>query len=216
MQSTVKKWLYTKKAEYMEKVLINAGYLVHIVDNIDEARAKVLELVPEGSSITLGGSATLEDMELLDIFRSPKYQLFDRYQKLPFIPDRVEILRQGMLADYLITGCNAITKKGELVNRDCTGNRVAGMIFGPRKVLMVVGANKIVNDIDEAMKRITEVAAPMNAKRLGTHKTPCLETGICTDCDSEGRLCNYTTIIHNGKKFPNRITIILISDDLGN
>jgi len=156
LQNTVKKWLYVKKAEYMEKVLTNAGYIVHTVDNLDEAKVKVLQLIPEGSSITMGGSATLEEMDLLSIFRTAKYQLFDRYQKLPFIPDRVEIMRQGMLADYLITGCNAITKKGELVNRDCTGNRVAGMIFGPKNVLMVVGINKIVNNIDEAIKRITE------------------------------------------------------------
>jgi L-lactate utilization protein LutB len=216
LQNAVKKWLYVKKTEYMEKVLTNAGYTVHVVDNLEEAKIKVLELIPEGSSITMGGSATIESMDLLSIFRTAKYQLFDRYQNLPFIPDRVEIMRQGMLADYLVTGCNAITKKGELVNRDCTGNRVAGMIFGPKNVLMVVGANKIVNTIDEAIQRIIEVAAPMNAKRMGTHKTPCLETGICTDCDCRGRLCNYTTIIHNGKKFPGRITIILISEDIGN
>lgn len=215
MPNEVMKWFNRKKAESISEILVKSGYNVYLVENLDEAGAKVLELIPEGASITLGGSASLDGMELLEIFRSAKYKLFDRYQKLPFIPDRVEIMREGMLADYLITGCNAITKNGELVNSDCTGNRVAGMIFGPKNVIMVAGVNKVVNNIDEAFKRIKEVAAPMNAKRLATHKTPCLETGICNDCDCKDRLCNYTTIIHNGKKFLGRISIILVADNVG-
>ena len=215
MASDVKKWWYGKRAENISEALVKSGYNVHLVDNLNDAKAKVLELIPEGAGITLGGLAAIDEMGLLDVFRSPKYKLFDRYQKLPFIPDRVEIMRQGMLADYLVTGCNAITKTGELVNCDCTGNRVSGMIFGPRNVIIVVGVNKIVNNIEEAFKRIREVAAPMNAKRLGTHKTPCLEAGICSDCDQKDRLCNYTTIIHNGRKFPGRISIILVADDIG-
>lgn len=215
MVNEVKKWFERKKAERILPSLQKAGYTVYMVDDLNEAKTKVLELIPEGASITLGGSAVLDEMGLLEVFRSTKYRLFDRYQKLPFIPDRVEIMRQGMLADYLVTGCNAITTAGELVNRDCTGNRVAGMIFGPRKVIIIAGTNKIVNNLDEAFRRIREIAAPMNAKRLGTHKTPCLESGICSDCESKDRLCNYTTIIHNGRKFLGRITIILIADHAG-
>jgi hypothetical protein len=211
----VRRWFDRKKAVMIEKVLLHAGYQVYPTDNLAEAKAKVLELIPTGSSVTMGGSAVLDQMGLVDRFRSPDYQFFDRYQKLPFLPDRVEIMRQGMLADYLVTGCNAITMKGELVNRDCTGNRVAGMIFGPRNVIIVAGVNKIVKDVAEAFQRIAEVAAPMNAKRLGTHRTPCLETGLCNDCDVQDRLCNYTTIIHNGRKFPGRITVVLIADEVG-
>lgn len=215
MTSEIKKWFNTKKAAHIAQVLEKSGYSVYPVESMEEGRNKILELIPEGASITLGGSAVLDDMGLVETFRTPRYKLFDRYQNLPFIPDRVEIMRQGMLADYLVTGCNAITKKGELVNRDCTGNRVSGMIFGPKNVIIAVGVNKIVNNIEEAFDRIREIAAPMNARRLGSHKTPCLETGICADCDCKGRLCNYTTIIHNGKKFPGRISIILIADEAG-
>lgn len=215
MANEVKRWFDHKKAERMVPVLQKAGYNLHLVDNLEEAKVKVLDLIPEGASITLGGSAGLDDIGLLEMFRSSKYKLFDRYQKIPFIPERVEIMRQGMLADYLVTGCNAITFSGELVNCDCTGNRVAGMIFGPKNVIIVAGVNKIVNNLDEAFKRIREIAAPMNAKRLGTHKIPCLETGICSDCDSKDRLCNYTTVIHNGRKFPGRISIILVADQVG-
>ncbi len=215
MSQEVRKWFDRKKAERIVPVLQKAGYVVHLVEDLAEAKAKVLELIPEGASITLGGSAAIAEMGLIEVFRSPKYKLFDRYQKLPFIPDRVEIMRQGMLADYLVTGCNAITTNGELVNRDCTGNRVAGMIFGPRNVLIITGVNKIVHNIDEAFRRIKEIAAPMNAKRLGTHKTPCLETGLCGDCEAKDRLCNYTTIIHNGRKFPGRITIVLVAAPVG-
>jgi hypothetical protein len=215
MAGEIKRWFDEQRAKQIETALVKKGYTVHVVESIAAAKTKLLELVPEGASVTLGGSAILDEMEFVNILRSGKYHFFDRYQKLPFIPDRVEIMRQGMLADYLITGCNAITKQGELVNRDCTGNRVAGMIFGPRQVIIIAGVNKIVNNLEAAFERIREVAAPMNARRLGTHQTGCLETGICTDCDTPGRLCNYTTIIHNAKKFPGRMTVIIIAAEAG-
>jgi L-lactate utilization protein LutB len=211
----VRKGCNQTKAERICATLARLGYTVYQVDDIEAAKAKILELIPEGASVTMGGSAILDEMGLAEIFRSPQYKFFDRYQKLPFIPDRVEIMRQGMLADYLVTGCNAITEKGELVNRDCTGNRVAGMIFGPSQVVMVAGVNKIVRNLEEAFARLEEVCAPLNARRLGSHKTGCLETGICSHCDNEYTLCNYTTIIHRAKKFPGRLAMIIIAAEAG-
>lgn len=208
----IKKWQCQCMAKNMIEVLNKKHYTALYAENLDDARKIVLDMIPKGSSIALGGSVTINEMNIIDTFRSPDYKLFDRYQKLPF-PEIVEIMRQSMIADYLVTGTNAVTKNGELVNMDSSGNRAAGMIFGPKKVIVVVGTNKIVDNIDEAMKRIRMIA-PLNCKRIG-HKTPCAETGICTECDVHDRMCNYTSIVNNGWKFEGRFTIIMVADEIG-
>ena len=170
-------------------------------------------MIDDGASVALGGSTTLSDMGIVDVLRNGNYAFFDRYQNLPFDPDIVDIHRKSLTADFLLTGTNAITKQGELVNTDCTGNRVAPMIFGPKNVIIVAGVNKIVENLEDAFKRIREIA-PMNSKRI-KHETPCVETGYCVDCDCKKRICNFTTIIHNGIKFEGRIKIIIIADEAG-
>ena len=209
---SVKKWFRQTKAQKMVEVLIEKGYTGIYCDTASEAKEKILELVKKGSTVAVGGSVTTGDMGLVDIFRGEDYKFFERY-KQPTWEDTFETYRQSMLADYLVTSTTALTKNGELVNTDSSGNRVGGMIFGPKNVIVVLGANKIVNTIDDAFKRIREVA-PMNAKRLG-HVAPCVETGICEDCQVPGRICNYTGIIHNGRKVPGRITVIVVAEDLG-
>ncbi|MPQ42974.1 lactate utilization protein [Clostridium tarantellae] len=208
----VQKWKLECDGKKMVEILDNKKYNAIYVNNINEAKEKVLELIPKGSSIALGGSVTLNEMDLINTFRNGDYKFYDRYQQLPFV-EIVEIMRQSMIADFLVTSTNAITENGELVNMDCSGNRAAGMIFGPKKVIIVVGANKLVKDIDEAMRRIEKVAI-MNAKRIN-HKTPCVETGQCDDCFVKGRLCNYVSIVKNGAKFPGRFTVIVIGDEVG-
>lgn len=208
----VKKWSYECTAKEISQILRNKKYNVVVVDNLEEAREKVLELIPKGSSIAMGGSATLGEMDLLSTFRSEDYKFYDRYQDLPW-PERVEIMRQSLLADFLVTGTNAITKKGELVNVDSSGNRAAGMIFGPKKVIVVAGVNKVVEDLDEAIKRIRKIA-PLNAKRIN-HEAPCVETGKCEDCMVPGRICNYMSVVNQGGKFDDRFTIIIVADEVG-
>lgn len=210
----IKKWWYEKRATQMTQILTKAGHTVEQVDNLQEARDKVLELIPKKSSISVGGSATLEATDLLDVFRSDDYNFFDRYEKRPY-EERLKIMRDAMLADYLVMGCNAITKQGQLVNTDSSGNRVAGILFGPNKVIILAGINKLVDNLDAAFKRIKEEVAPMNVKRLGTHNTPCLETGYCQDCDVYHRICNFTSIVEHGRKFPDRITVIVIAEEVG-
>lgn len=210
---SMKKWKNLCKAKAIADVLNKKHFKASYVESIDEAKAKVLEMLEEGASVAIGGSTTLSDMGMVETLRNGNYKFFDRYQNLPFDPDIVEIHKKGLTADYLLTGTNAITKNGELVNTDCTGNRVAPMIFGPKNVIVVAGVNKIVDSIDDAFKRIREIA-PMNSKRI-KHETPCAETGYCVDCDCKKRICNFTTIIHNGIKFEGRIKIIIIADELG-
>lgn len=211
--SDVVKWKNECKAKQIVEVLNKKHFKACYVHTLQEAKEKLISMVEKGSSVALGGSSTLESMEILETLRNGDYKFFDRYQDLPFDPDIVEIHRKSLTADYLLTGTNAITKNGELVNTDCTGNRVAAMIFGPKNVIIVAGVNKIVEDIDAAFKRIREIA-PMNSKRI-KHETPCAKTGICMDCDCKKRICNFTTIIHNGIKFEGRIKIIIVAEELG-
>ena len=126
----------------------------------------------------------------------------------------IERRRRALLVDLFLTGTNAVTEQGVLVNLDMVGNRVAPMIFGPRTVVLVIGRNKIVRDLDEAMTRIKDRAAPLNAIRHTALKTPCMKTSFCIDCSSPDRICNAWTIIE--KSFPrSRIKVILVNEDLG-
>lgn len=211
MDKTIK-WKQQCDANEIVKILKMKYYDAYYCETLMDAREKVLELIPKGSSIALGGSVTLNQMDIIDEFRNGDYNLFDRYKDVPF-SETVEIMRQSMLADFLVTSTNAITKNGELVNMDSTGNKAAGMILGPRKVIVVVGVNKIVEDLDEAFKRLKKIAI-LNAKRIN-HKAPCTTTGTCSDCDVKGRICNYMSVVNNGRKFANRFTILVVADNVG-
>lgn len=199
-------------AKGMLELLEAKGYDVHYADNVMEAQRIVLDIVPENSIIGLGGSITVGETGLVDIFRDGQYKLIDRYNQ-PSKDAMFEAYRQALHSDYFISGTNAITRNGELVNVDCSGNRVAAMIYGPKRVIIVSGANKVVDTLDDAFKRIKEVA-PLNCKRFNS-TAPCVETGVCEDCDDPQRMCNYTTVIHNGRKFEGRISIVLVGEELG-
>jgi hypothetical protein len=207
-----KKWQYQCLAKETVQTLTNKYYDAYYAEDLQEAKQKVLSLIPEGASIALGGSVTINDMNIIETFRQENYRLYDRYQNLPHV-EIVEIMRQSLLADYLITGTNAITRQGELVNVDCSGNRVAGMIFGPKKVIVIAGANKVVDTLEDAFKRLKQIA-PLNAKRI-QHETPCVQTGKCMNCQIQQRLCNYLTVINHGMKFEGRITVIIIAEEVG-
>jgi len=207
-----KKWHCQCIAREMIAILKQKSYDAHYAEDLEDAKQQVLAMIPKQASVAIGGSETLGAMGLVDIFRNGEYHFFDRYQNIPF-DETVEIYRQSLLADYLVTGTNAITRKGELVNIDCSGNRVAGIIFGPRRVIVVVGTNKVVADLDEALKRLKAIA-PMNALRNG-HKTPCVETGRCSDCQIQARVCNVIGIVNHGMKFAGRISVIMIAEEIG-
>ncbi len=206
------KWHYQCIARDMVEMLGQKGYDAHYAEDLNQAKNLVLGMIPLGASIAVGGSETIGEMGLVDIFRKGDYHFFDRYQDVPF-EETVEIYRQSMLADFLVTSTNAITRKGELVNIDSSGNRVAGIIFGPRRVIVIAGANKVVDDLDEALKRLKQIA-PMNALR-NNHHTPCVEKGQCMDCQTPARVCNSIGIVSHGMKFPGRISIIMVAEEAG-
>ncbi|HSN24288.1 MAG TPA: lactate utilization protein, partial [Methylomicrobium sp.] len=179
-----------------------------------QARNEVLAMIPPGATVSRTGSMSLVDMGLWEeLAKNSSVQVIDPY--LPSLAPEVaaELRRQGLLADIMITSSNALTLDGKIVNLDGLGNRVAAMSFGPKKVILVIGMNKVAPDLDTAIARVKHLAAPINAIRLN-RATPCVETGLCTDCHSPDRICNMWSIIE-GHLPEDRIHVKLVGEDLG-
>jgi len=200
----------------LKDVLEANNFEVHIAENVDAAKKIVREIVPRtgAKSISWGGSVTYVQTGLYQELKDyPGIEVLDTYEKGVPPEEMLERRRRSLLVDLFVTGTNAVTETGKLVNLDMTGNRVAGITFGPRNVIILVGRNKVVPDIEDAMLRVKNYAAPANAMRLGK-KTPCVKTWICEECRSIDRICNTWTITE--KSFPKgRIKIVLINEDLG-
>jgi L-lactate utilization protein LutB len=230
-----KKWWYQNLAKTtvanFQRRNINAQYVL----TGQEALAKVLELIPNGATVAWGDSITLQQIGVISELRRTKNNLFlDSFERnangsLTITGEaRLALMRKAMTADVFLTGVNAITVDGKLLSTDATGNRVAPVIFGPKRVIIVAGVNKIVKTLDEAFKRIREVAAPINARRHfiahGSQRfgdLPCVKTGACTDCFHPDRICRHTIIIE-GEREPEtvsgyvpRIHVILVGEELG-
>jgi L-lactate utilization protein LutB len=200
-----------KTMDNLKKHNINCFF----VESEKEAREKVLSMIPPGSSVGLGGSMTVFSIKVVPELekRNKVYNPYTPKGRVDKTKNQAELRKKGLLADYFLTGTNSLTEDGYLVNTDGTGNRIAAMAYGPKKIILVTGQNKIVKDIDEAFDRIKKVAAPMNAKRHGWEDIPCYSSE-CTDCISGHRQCNSSLIIHNSRD-PERITVILVNKDLG-
>ncbi len=185
---------------------------------------EVKKLLAEGCTVSMGGCATASETGILDLLRSGKYNFLDR--NVPGLaPEQImQIYRKTFCADAYITSTNAITENGELYNVDGNSNRVSAMLFGPEKVIVIAGYNKIVADINDAINRVKTTAAPINAARLGV-ETPCAVTGkcvslakqnpyICDGCASDSRICaNYTVMSRQRKA--DRVYVILVGEELG-
>lgn len=208
----IKKWGLMKKAKDAVEVLNSRKFDAHYADNADEARRLVEEMLPEGAQIAVGGSVTLQETGIMELIRSPKYNFIDRFNNESW-EEELHKYRLGFLSDVFVTGSNAVTMNGEIVNIDCTGNRVGCIGFGPKKVIIVVGANKIVDDMAEGIKRAKSVA-PLNSRRIH-HNNPCDETNKCVDCTGEKRVCNIISVIDGCYKFPGRISVIVVGEELG-
>ena len=175
----------------------------------EEALAQALALIPEGSSVTMGGAMSAHEIGLVEALKKGSYQFIDR--------DAMEDKRAAMLAaydaDFFLTSANAMTSDGEMVNIDGNANRVSAICQGPKQVLFIVGMNKICEDLDSAMKRARNVAAPINAQRFGLN-TPCTKTGKCMDCKSPDTIC-CQFLITRFSRHAGRIHVILVNDSLG-
>ncbi|MFP4325249.1 MAG: lactate utilization protein [Desulfonatronovibrio sp.] len=188
-----------------------------LVKDVNEVRDKVLkDILPriKPSSVSWGGSGTFKQTGLYEALKdSPDMDVLDTYDKSGGLEAAMEKRRKALLTDLFITGTNAVTDQGYLVNLDMIGNRAGAIVFGPKNVLVLCGRNKVVSDLDDAMDRIKDFSAPANAMRLNK-KTPCVKTAYCHDCESPDRICNVWTITE--KSFPKgRIIVGLINQDLG-
>lgn len=177
-----------------------------------EAVTKALELMPEGSVISWGGSMSISECGLMDAIRERNYTLVDR--DLAVTPqEKRESFARTVMADYYLMSTNAITMNGELVNIDGFGNRVACLCAGPQNVIIIAGMNKVVNSVEAGIERIRTKAAPPNTTRLNKD-TPCARTGVCGDCFSPDCICSQTVVTRRSG-VPGRIKIILVNEDLG-
>lgn len=206
-------WVNKKRIEKTIKALEKNNMNGYLAKDTDDIINIIKELVDENSLVACGGSMTLFKTGIIDLLRSSRYNFLDRYEENLSPQEMKEIFRKSFCADAYFTSTNAITEEGELYNVDGMGNRVAAMLYGPDKVIVVCGVNKIVKNIDEAINRNKVVSAPANAKRLNT-KTPCKEVGYCMDCSSSERICCEYTIIKK-QRIPNRIHIIFINESFG-
>jgi L-lactate utilization protein LutB len=201
----------------LREALEENNFEVFIADSGTHAKDIVLkEILPKSraKSISWGGSMTFLATGLYDALNDHKgLKFIDVFDKSIPHEKRLEKRRQALLADLFITGTNAVTEAGQLVNLDMQGNRVAAITFGPKQVVICVGRNKIVSDLEEAMFRIRDYVAPANAMRLDK-KTPCVKNSRCQDCNTPDRICNTWTITE--KSFPKgRVKVVLINEDLG-
>lgn len=207
------KWINEKRIGRTIVSLENNNMKGYLVNNTKELIEKISELVDEKSLVGCGGSQTLFETGVIDHLRSDRYEFLDRYITGLTPQDIKDMYRKTFFADAYFTSTNAITENGELYNVDGNGNRVAAMLYGPDKVIVITGVNKIVKDINEAVKRNENISGPANAKRIGT-KTPCESKGYCMDCSSPDRICCEYTVIKK-QRTPNRIHVIFINEDFG-
>lgn len=196
-------------AQKVIKGLASRNMTGYYAASAEEAKKIALDLIPEGSSISMGGGMSVHEIGLVDALKEGNYNFIDR--------DKAADKRAAMLAaydaDFFLSGCNAMTEDGVLVNIDGNSNRVSAICQGPRKVLFIVGMNKVCDDVDGAMKRARNVAAPINSQRFGLD-TPCCKTGSCMNCKSPDTIC-CQFLITRFSRHEGRIHVILVNDSLG-
>ncbi len=185
----------------------------HFVQNKEELYALLSALLPQGATVGCGDSVTLEDTGVLQLVREGPYTFYDKYQPGLTKEQKREIYLKNFDADVFLTGVNAVTQGGQLFNIDGNGSRVAPMLYGPRRVVVVAGTNKLVPDVQQAITRARQVAAPLDAKRL-CKDTPCTKLGRCVDCRHPQRICNDFVLIA-GQFQEGRIQVIFIDGTFG-
>ena len=201
----------------LKVALESNNFEVYLADNMQKASTIVMQdIMPRlnAKSISWGGSMTFIDTGLYaQLKENSDLEVLDTFDKNIPAEEMLERRRQALLVDLFITGTNAVTETGQLVNLDMIGNRIGALTFGPKWVIVLVGRNKIAADLDEAMFRVKNYVAPINSMRLNK-KTPCVKTSYCEECKSPDRICNTWTITE--KSFPKgRVKLVLINEDLG-
>lgn len=195
------------------KALKKNEFLARFFPTSEEAKQFVLDSIQEGMRVGLAGSATVREMNLADALNRKGAVLLDHWDETLTFEETLSIRKGQLLCDVLLSSVNALTETGELVSRDGIGNRTSAMTFGPGKVFLLAGTQKIVPDLHAAFRRIREVAAPMRARSLNMD-LPCTKGKGCVDCNDPNRICRATLILHR-RPILTDITVILIGEALG-
>lgn len=206
-------WASEQKCKKAVETLGKKGFTAVYCETKQQAHDYIIKEAGDAATVGFGGSMSVAGLDVAGKLEAMGKELLNHS-----VPDlspeqRLVILRRQLTCDLFLTGANALTLTGSLVNIDATGNRVGSMIFGPKKVIVVAGRNKLVGDTEEALRRIKECAAPPNARRLN-YKTPCARTGFCADCSSPDRICNITTIIERKPRLTD-LRVLVVNEDLG-
>lgn len=201
-------------AEKLVGNLKQRHYEAFFCPTAQEAVEKITGMIPEGSSVTWGGSMTIRDMGLTKALHNKEgLDIWDR-DLAPSREEAQEIYRRAFYADYYLSSVNAISEDGEIVNIDGNGNRVAAITFGPKRVILVVGINKVAQNLDAAISRARSLAAPVNMMRFADLNTPCKHDGMCHDCKSPDSICNYIQIMRNSHPVGRHI-VVIVGEELG-
>lgn len=185
---------------------------VSFFQTLEEAKDRMIELIPPDSSVGVGNSKTLKDMNIAKLLKKRGNIVFDK-TLAENKAESEQVKKKSLLADWYITGTNAVSKEGYIVNIDHSGNRAAAMIYGPDNVIIVIGRNKICDTLDDAVKRARNISAPMNAKRAG-YNPPCLQLNRCIDCKSDERVC-FNLVIIEGQFVKDRMKIFIVDEEAG-
>ena len=196
-------------AQKVIKGLASRNMTGYYAKDAEEAKQIALSQIPEGSSVTMGGGMSVHEIGLVDALQAGNYRFLDR----DAAPDKRQAMLDAYDADFFLSSVNAMTEDGVLVNIDGNANRVSAIAQGPKHVLFIVGMNKVTNDVDAAMKRARNVAAPTNAQRFGLN-TPCAKTGSCMNCKSPDTIC-CQFLITRFSRHKDRIHVILVNENLG-
>jgi hypothetical protein len=213
MSNDYRTWLWEKQGEKCVKALKKHGFDAHFMTTMEEARKLILDMVAGYNSFGFGGSSTTRALGIIEELNSIGKKIFDHWQEGLTKEENLNIRLEQGRCDCFFCSANAISSTGEIVNVDGVGNRTNAMTFGTKKVIIVAGMNKVRPDLASAMKRVTEIAAPMRAKSLGMD-LPCTETGICNDCNSPQRICRITTILYR-RPLMTEVSVVLINQALG-
>ena len=213
MQPDYHDWLREKQGRQCTANLQKNGFDAHWVSDIDAARQLIIGMTEPFKTFGFGGSESVRQTGIIEHLKAQGKTIYDHWQPDLSAQQSVDIRKSQLLSDCFFCSANAIALSGEIVNVDGAGNRTSAMGFGPSKVIIIAGMNKVTHDLESALRRVKEVAGPMRAKSLNM-KTPCAETGICTDCHAPQRICRITTILHR-QPVLTPTSVILINENLG-
>ena len=206
------KMYYEKRGQILVKNLRARHFDAWYCDDKAEALEKALELIPKDATVGWGGAMSAVQIGLMDAVKTGGYQTYDR-DTCTTPEDRVRMMKKCLTADVFLTGANAISLDGQMVNIDGNGNRVAAIVYGPDSIIVIAGMNKVMDTLDDAMRRARTIAAPMNTQRF-PNQTPCQVTGTCADCKSPECICNQILITRHCRP-EGRIKFIIVGEELG-